>query len=57
MPPLFWNWFASNAHLIHDAYRRDDHRWLDTHIPPRINRIGKRLNWKIGRFRRPDDLG
>lgn len=51
----FWNWFASNAHLIHDAYGRDDHVWLDTNISPKIKIIADRLNWEIGPYHDPDD--
>ena len=51
----FWNWFASNAHQVHDAYHRDDHGWLDVNISHRINRIGDRLNWEIGPYHHPDE--
>ncbi|MEL7500747.1 MAG: hypothetical protein AAFN77_24350 [Planctomycetota bacterium] len=51
----FWNWFASNASRIHDAYRRDEDGWLDTNISPRIDRIADHLNWELGPYNDPDD--
>ena len=51
----FWNWFASNAARIHDAYNCDDDGWLDTSISPKIDRIADHLNWELGPYNDPDD--
>ena len=51
----FWDWFASNVHAIREAYRGNDQGWLNTHISPRIQRIGSQLNWEIGPYHAPDD--
>jgi hypothetical protein len=51
----FWNWFASYASEVRDAYRRNDHHWLATNISLRIKRIADRLNWEIGPYREPDN--
>ena len=51
----FWHWFATNSRQIHDAYRRDDHEWLDVNISPRIELIGEQLNWELGPYNEPDN--